>query len=191
MGLVNSLRPSDAIWRQWSWATLAQVMACCLTAPSHYLNQCWLIIRGVLWHSSENSFAGIAQGINSGYEFKKDLWKLFSNLPGANELKKYFSSSIRRVNSIWVRSRNWGCLVTWFCYQLIAKPGNKTASVPWPDPYGSAIILILSVTSFQSLITSDSNEIISRWPNVHNYLPWGAVQPLGWKWVSWYTGGRV
>ena len=27
-----------------------------------------------------------------------------------------------------------GCLVTWFCYQLIAKPGNKTATVPWPDP---------------------------------------------------------
>ena len=41
------------------------------------------------------------------------------------------------VNSfvIWVRSRNCGCLVTWFCYQLIAKPGNKTATVPWPDPY--------------------------------------------------------
>ena len=34
-----------------------------------------------------------------------------------------------------VRSRNCGCLVTWFCYQLIAKPGNKTATVPWPDPY--------------------------------------------------------
>ena len=29
---------------------------------------------------------------------------------------------------IWVRSWNWGCLVTWFCYQLIAKPGNKKAS---------------------------------------------------------------
>ena len=29
----------------------------------------------------------------------------------------------------WVRSRNCGCLVTWFCYQLIAKPGNKTAAV--------------------------------------------------------------
>ena len=34
----------------------------------------------------------------------------------------------------WVRSRNCGCLVTWFCYQLIAKPGNKTAAVSWPDP---------------------------------------------------------
>ena len=36
---------------------------------------------------------------------------------------------------IWVRSRNCGCLVTWFCYQLIAKLGNKTATVSWPDPY--------------------------------------------------------
>ena len=34
-----------------------------------------------------------------------------------------------------VRSRNCGCLVTWFCYQLIAKPGNKTATVSLPDPY--------------------------------------------------------
>ena len=42
-----------AIWQQRSGSTLAQVMACCLTAPSHYLNQCWLIISKVLWHSSE------------------------------------------------------------------------------------------------------------------------------------------
>ena len=28
-------------------------MACCLTAPSHYLHQSWLIISKVLWHSSE------------------------------------------------------------------------------------------------------------------------------------------
>ena len=38
-------------------------------------------------------------------------------------------------NYIWVRSRRGGCLVTWFCYQLIAKPGNKTAAPSWPDPY--------------------------------------------------------
>ena len=31
--LINSL-----------WPTLVQVMACCLTAPSHNLNQCWLIM---------------------------------------------------------------------------------------------------------------------------------------------------
>ena len=33
---VNSLGPFDAKWRQRSRPTLAQVMACCLTTPSHY-----------------------------------------------------------------------------------------------------------------------------------------------------------
>ena len=37
--------------RQRSGPTLVQVMACCLTAPSHFLNQCWLIISEVQWHS--------------------------------------------------------------------------------------------------------------------------------------------
>ena len=85
--IVNSLRPSDAIWRQWSWTTLAQVMACCLTAPSHYLNQCWLITRGVLWHTSESSFAGIAQGIDSGYEFEKDILKNIFKSPRGQWVK--------------------------------------------------------------------------------------------------------
>ena len=53
----TSLWPSDAIWRHWSGSTLAQLMACCLTAPSHYLNQCWCIISKVHWHSSEGNFA--------------------------------------------------------------------------------------------------------------------------------------
>ena len=31
------------------WSSLFQVMACCLTAPSHYLDQCWLIVSGISW----------------------------------------------------------------------------------------------------------------------------------------------
>ena len=42
---INPLWPSDAIRRQRSESTLAQVMACCLTATTHYLNQCWLISK--------------------------------------------------------------------------------------------------------------------------------------------------
>ena len=49
--LINSLRPSDTIWRHRSGSTLAQVMACCPTATSHYLNQCWLIMSKVQRHS--------------------------------------------------------------------------------------------------------------------------------------------
>ena len=37
--IFNSLWPSDAIRRQGTESTLAQVMACCLTAPSH--NSLW------------------------------------------------------------------------------------------------------------------------------------------------------
>ena len=54
--MVNSLWPRDVIWWQGSRSTLAQVMACCLTAPSHYLPQCWLMISKVLWHSPDRNF---------------------------------------------------------------------------------------------------------------------------------------
>ena len=53
---MPSLWPSDTIWRHKSGSTLAHVMACCLTAPSHYPNQCWLFTRKVQWHSSECNF---------------------------------------------------------------------------------------------------------------------------------------
>ena len=49
--VFNSLWPCDAIWHHRSWSTLVQVIACCLMAPSHYLNQCGLIISEVSWHS--------------------------------------------------------------------------------------------------------------------------------------------
>ena len=38
MGKINSLWPSDDIWWQNSGSTLSLVMACCLTASNHYLN---------------------------------------------------------------------------------------------------------------------------------------------------------
>ena len=44
---LNALGPIDAIWQHKSESTLAQVMVCCLTAPNHYLNQCWLIITNL------------------------------------------------------------------------------------------------------------------------------------------------
>ena len=49
------------------------------------------------------------------------------------------------AQNIRVRSRNCGCLVTWFCYQLIAKPGNKTAAVSWPHPYDVTVPYLLTV----------------------------------------------
>ena len=47
--MVNSMWPSDIISHDRSLSTLVQVLACCLMAPSHYLNQCWLAISKILW----------------------------------------------------------------------------------------------------------------------------------------------
>ena len=73
------------MWRQRSGSTLAQVVACCLTAPSHYLNNVDLS----LVRSSDIQVMAISQSIpqSSTIEFtlKITYLKFHSNLPGANE----------------------------------------------------------------------------------------------------------
>ena len=38
---TNTMWSSDPFWWQRPASTFAQVLACCLTAPQHYLNWCW------------------------------------------------------------------------------------------------------------------------------------------------------
>ena len=45
---LTQCEPSNALWWHRSGLTLVQVMACCLAAPNHYLNQCWFIIKDIL-----------------------------------------------------------------------------------------------------------------------------------------------
>ena len=61
--LFNSSWHSDDIWWYSSRSTLAQVMAFCLTALSHHLNQC-LLIRDIQWHSPEGNFTRNTSSIN-------------------------------------------------------------------------------------------------------------------------------
>ena len=55
-------------------------MACCLTAPSHYLNQCWLISK-VLRHSPERNFAGNAPDVDHWYDFENDWFEITAIFP--------------------------------------------------------------------------------------------------------------
>ena len=80
---LNSLWPSDARLLLRFGSTLAQVMACCLMAPSHYLNQCWLIISKTQRHSSEGNFIRDNGAIN---HLILAYLTFHSNLPRANEL---------------------------------------------------------------------------------------------------------
>ena len=80
--VINSLWPSDAIWWQGSGTTLAQVMACCLTAPSHYLSPCWLVISKVRWHSLWENLK--IPALKTRFEFVFLKWQ--PDLPVAKEL---------------------------------------------------------------------------------------------------------
>ena len=44
------------LWHHGTWSTLVQVMTSCLTAPSHYLNQCWLSIIPIPTNCNEILF---------------------------------------------------------------------------------------------------------------------------------------
>ena len=65
--------PSDTLWWHRSGSTLDQVMACCLTEPSHYLNQCWIVVNGIQWQARESNFTVSAKSITSiiNYTFTK------------------------------------------------------------------------------------------------------------------------
>ena len=88
VNIVISLWPNDTIWRHRFLSILAQIMACCLTAPSHYLNQCWFIISNLLWHSSESIIIQRSQYTNQINKNENRIFKITSKSPGANELNK-------------------------------------------------------------------------------------------------------
>ena len=80
-GQARAMWRSEAMSCYKTWSTLTKVMACCLTAPSHYLNQCWLIIIEVLWHSPHGNFTGNSQDIRPWFEFENEKLKFTSASP--------------------------------------------------------------------------------------------------------------
>ena len=53
--------------------------------PSHYLNQCWLIVNTDQWRLSKGNFTRDIPAINHENQVQFALIKCLSNLPAANE----------------------------------------------------------------------------------------------------------
>ena len=131
---INSMWPSDAIWRQRSGSTLAQVMASYLTAPSHYLNQCWLIISPVTFilgqfHERCLNHQSLKSVDPSKICLKITCLKFHSNFPGANELIKDMGKincylTTKKHNKV----QNVG-LILGMCHYTESKPGLSNQKV--------------------------------------------------------------
>ena len=102
------------VWQQRSASTLAQAMACCLMAPSHYLNQCWLIIvmsidihlRAILQKIPHPPIIKINLKITFlkiSFKSPRDQWvkitdvRLQLHLLGTNKLMEYKDTAINSL----------------------------------------------------------------------------------------------
>ena len=92
---IYSLWPSDAILWNWSWSTLVKVMACCLMASSHYMNQCWIIISVTHWHSADGNVSETILDIAH--------YRMFENYIFQNTA----TSSGQWINSLWPSDAIW------------------------------------------------------------------------------------
>ena len=97
---INSMWPSKAIRRLRTEWTLAQVMACCLTAPSHYLNQCWLIISKVLWYSSEGIIMRRSEDTNQQKKFENYILRISLRSPRGQWVNSPHSKHHKPADSI-------------------------------------------------------------------------------------------
>ena len=93
---INSLWPWDAIWWHRTWSTVLQVMVCCLTVPSHYLNQCWLIVSEVLCQFYRNVEDISILDIN---EFENDQFMMTATSPRVQWVNNMASLFFRLVLS--------------------------------------------------------------------------------------------
>ena len=73
-----------------SGSTLAQVMACCLTAPSHWLNQFRLLISEVLRLSIKSKFSVSAQATGIYNAFENYTFKMIAISPRGQWVKHFW-----------------------------------------------------------------------------------------------------
>ena len=201
VGLVNSLWPSDVIWRHRAGSTLVQVMAWCRQAPSHYLNQCWLIISNVLWHSCESIFLRRSDDNHQKNKIENCIFEITSRHP--REQWVNVEKSFLLHFEFWYTTLS---NITWYCMQLNSlAPGRfewhfrevifKLIFVidGWDIPFEIAIRwLLLDLTDDQSTLVqvmawcheATSHYLSQCWPR--SVSPYAVTRP---QWVNQQRAG--
>ena len=113
-------------------------MACSLMAPSHYLNNYWLIVKRILWHSPEGNFTKVLMNLIGNTCLKATL-KLSPHPPVTTELNgprkitmgkntSWTHLKVARFYILYIGISNqlikWGQLRAWFIFSWAS---SKTA----------------------------------------------------------------
>ena len=164
----NSLWPSDAIWREGSRSTLVQVMACCLTTSSHYLNQCRLMISEVLWHSPDSNFTENTQDIYHWNEFESYHFETVITSPRGQWVKSSCQGNFAKkwCDKKLLQSQN--CLVVYSHLLQICTQNRNIAN--------KAVLPYLSIYS------------IKLWQKKHRVHGWDCLPTFGFRLSPWPPG---
>ena len=126
-------------WNSWYWHNLTEIISWVIICIPYFLYD-------VITHPCTNFGSDLAHWIW--------VWMGLYILKNTMDMITYACHNVSRIvfekNDHKFRSWNCGCLVTWFCYQLIAKPGNKTAAVffTWPMfPFNNTYIYYIQYVS--------------------------------------------
>ena len=127
--LVNSVWSSDTKWWQRFGTTLAQVMACCLTALNHYLNKCSLIISGLGGTQVRPISQKVLKILIRITSLKNALVKWLPHLPGANEFHIstcMLQAASKILSIIGSPTAQHVCFCkSWYDILQVTLPGNK------------------------------------------------------------------
>ena len=96
-------------------------MACCVTAPNYCLNQCWLTLHEIFWHSFQGGVYLNTQDINPTLCLKFTYLKLqpypsgdkrlkINSQPPANNLKPLRAYTSWYIDGLMQKRRNYGAL---------------------------------------------------------------------------------
>ena len=118
----NSLWPSGTIRWHGSLSTLVQVMASYLTAQSHYLNQCWLIIKMYKCQSLQKPV--LHRDFPILDHFSPDTFDLLNDLCYTCMKEASHSEEAEILQSVYTRDaptpgyKQWSCIISvktnWF-----------------------------------------------------------------------------
>ena len=108
-----------------------------LLPDGHYLNQCWLIISKVLWHSSEGNFVRDASATFTNIGLKITNLTLHLNLPGANELTYWGLKEMADILQTTISIR-W---MTSFAFRILQKYVEVQITISWNIASGNGLAL--------------------------------------------------
>ena len=161
-----------------------------------YINNIWLAVNNNVFGHKRRGSPIISQLMQlrvkiigeSPHEWPKTRYSwqaIYSQVPLSSFYFWHDLTGAKHRN-IWVGSWRCACLVTWFCYHLIAKTGNETGATSWPDPYenshqlitmpflfmmGQSIVVLWHHTNtYCDVIMTNCSQNVSKWVTCHPTL---------------------